>query len=234
MAFCFLILAPQQDVLKKFVLFPFLFFSCSTLLAQYSSIATDVSILRSVTRGSSFWAFGQTVQAQYHINPATTAYAWVSYYSNGVFKNRLPAFATNNAISPRQLDYTVKSSLRFRQISLGFRRYLKGAYNSETTWNLYGLAGFGLLLLKATNSYNQPVDTALYIVPQKAIAGTKNLVRLTADVGLGAEMLLGSGIYLYADVRTWIQASRTSSAYLYNDAVPRVVIVSGGIRILFD
>jgi hypothetical protein len=124
--------------------------------------------------------------------------------------------------------------LRFRQFSLGFRHYFKGAYNSEATLGLYGLAGFGLLLVRATNEYNLPVDTTQYQLPQRAVTGATNIVRLTADVGLGAETLLGGGIYLYADLRTWIQASRFPSPYLYNNALPRVVILNGGIRILFD
>lgn len=202
--------------------------------AQYSSLATDVSVLRSFTKGSKFWAFGQTVQAHYHFAEKTTAYAWVSYYTAGHFKNNLSAFAKDSSASPQQLDVTAKSSLRFRQISLGFRHYLKGAYNSETAWNLYGLAGFGLLLMKAANTYNIPVNTAQYTAPQQALAGTKNIVRLTADVGLGVEAVLGAGVYFYVDARTWIQASRFRSPYLFNNAVPRAVVLSGGIRILFD
>lgn len=227
------ILAAQHEVLKKFGLFILCCCAHAVLLAQYSSLSTDVSVLRSVSKGQHFWAFGQTVQAQYHTGPKTTLYAWVSYFTNGKFKNKLTAFATD-AATPQQLDYTVKGSLRFRQVSLGVKHYFHGAYNNETTWNLYSITGFGLLLIKAENSYNQPVDTAHYAVPQQAIAGAKNIVRLTADVGLGAETLLGSGIYLYGDVRTWIQASRTPSPYLYNQAVPRVVVLSAGLRILFD
>ena len=154
--------------------------------------------------------------------------------SCGRFKNQQVALAKDSATMPQQVAYSTSSSLRFRQISLGFRHYFKGAYNSETTWNLYGLGGFGLLLIKATNTPNITVDTAQYQVPQQAVAGTKNVVRLTADLGLGVETILGSGVYLYADARTWIQASGFSSPYLYNNAVPRVVILSGGIRILFE
>jgi hypothetical protein len=220
--------------LKKFVWLLWFGFSCNALRAQYSSLATDVSILRSFTKGSSFWAIGQTVQGQYHFTEKTAGYASVCYYTNGRFKNRLTAVATDSTVTPQQLEYITKSTLRFRQVSLGFRHYFKGAYNSESTWSLYGIAGFGLLLIKATNSYNTSVDTALYSVPQQALAGTKNIVRLTADVGLGVETLLGSAIYLYADVRTWIQASRFPSPYLYTNAVPRVAVLSGGVRILFD
>lgn len=206
----------------------------SLLFAQHSSIATDVSLLRSFTKGSSFWAIGQTVQAQYHFHSKTSAYGSICYYTNGAFKNQLSAIATDSSIGLQQLNYTSKTTLRFRQFSVGFRHYFKGASNSEATWNLYGLAGFGLLLVRATNAYNIPVDTTQYHIPQQSLAGAKNIVRLTADVGLGIETLLGGGIYLYTDLRTWIQTSRFPSPYLYNNALPRVAILSGGIRILFD
>lgn len=204
------------------------------MFAQHTSIATDVSVLRSFTKGSAFWAIGQTVQAHCHFTEKASGYASVCYYTNGNFRNQLSAVAKDSSVSPQQLAYTSGTALRFRQFSLGFRHYFKGTYNSEATWSLYGLAGFGLLLVRATNEYNIAVNAAQYNIPQNAVAGAKNIVRLTADVGLGIETLLGGGIYLYSDLRTWIQASRFPSPYLYNNALPRVVILSGGIRILFD
>lgn len=209
-------------------------FTWGLLQAQHSSITTDVSLLRSFTRGSRFWAFGQTVQAQYHFTPKTTGYAWVSYYTTGRFRNALSAIAKDTATIPQQLQFTVNGSLRFRQLSLGLRQYLKGAYNSETEWSLYALGGFGVLGIQVNNVYDPTMDTAHYVPPQRPLAGTKNVVRLTADVGLGAETLLGGGIYLYADARTWIQSTRYRSPYLYNQAVPRVLVLSAGMRILFD
>jgi hypothetical protein len=225
---------PQPGLLKTFFLICTLLSSTLFLQAQYVSVATDASILRSFTKGSKFWAFGQTVQAQYHVTPKTTAYAWVGYYTTGRFENTLSAIAVDSSVSPQRLDYKVNGSLRYRQISLGLKHYLKGAYNSEATWNLYGITGFGLLMVKATNAYAQPVNETLYLVPQQAWSGSKTIVRLTADVGLGVETMLGAGTYLYTDVRTWIQTTRFRSPYLYNNAVPRVVVVSGGLRILFD
>jgi hypothetical protein len=95
--------------LKKFVLLFCLFGGCAPLLAQHSSIATDVSLLRSFTKGSAFWAIGQTVQAHYHFAPKTSGYASISYYTNGSFKNGLTAFAVDSLVSPQQLNYTVSS-----------------------------------------------------------------------------------------------------------------------------
>jgi len=227
------ILALQHEVLKKFVFFLLSLLVSTLLQAQYTSIMTDVSILRSLTKHSHFWAFGQTVQGQYHFNEKTTGYAWVSYYTPGHFKNSLSAVGKDSIANPQQLNFTTNSTLRFRQISLGFRHYFIGAYNNETTWNLYSITGFGLLLMKASNTYSTVVDTAHYTTPQ-VLPGTKNLVRLTADLGLGFETILGSGVYFYTDARTWIQASSFQSPYLYSNKVPRVVILSAGIRILFD
>ena len=115
------ILALQHKLLKKFVSL-LLFISIGVLLhAQYSSISTDISVLHSFTKGSKFWAFGQTVQGQYHFNEKTTAYAWVSYYTAGHFKNQLTALGKDSIANPQQLDLTASSTLRYRQISLGFR-----------------------------------------------------------------------------------------------------------------
>lgn len=232
MAFPF-ILALQHGVLKKFIFFFLLILPSTLLHAQYTSLTTDVSVLRSFTKGSHFWAFGQTVQGHYHFSEKTTGYAWVSYYTAGHFKNTLSAIGKDSIANPQQLAFSTQSSLRFRQISLGIRHYFIGAYNNENTWNLYSITGFGLLLAKATNTYSTNVDTAHYTVPQ-VLPGTKNIVRLTADLGLGFETVLGAGVYFYADARTWVQASSFASPYLYNNDVPRVVILSTGIRVLFD
>ena len=67
-----------------------------------------------------------------------------------------------------------------------------------------------------------------------ALAGSEHFKRLTLDVSLGAEILLGAGIYLYTDVRTWIAASDYPSPYLYNNKMPRTGMVNGGIRVLLE
>ncbi|MGV3658064.1 MAG: hypothetical protein ACO1NX_08920, partial [Chitinophagaceae bacterium] len=109
-----------------------------------------------------------------------------------------------------------------------------GSYNRETDWNLYGTAGFGLLAGRADNTPNQTIDADLYTTPQVAIAGGDHFKRLTFDVSLGTEMVLGAGIYLYTDVRTWIPASGYPSPFLYNNNLPRTLMVNGGIRVLLD
>ena len=199
-----------------------------------ASIATDVSILRSLTQGQKFWSFGQSVKGEFHLKPAETVYVQVGYYTDGKYKNELTATAKDAATAPQAIHYTTRSAMRIRHLSLGWKHYFKGSYNNETDWNFYGTAGFGLLAGRANNTPTQTVDTALYEVPQVAIAGGGHFKRLTFDVSLGAEMILGAGVYLYTDVRTWIPASDYPSPFLYNNNLPRTLMVNGGIRVLFD
>lgn len=203
--------------------------------AQHAvSIATDVSILRSLSPGQPFWSFGQSVQGALHLKPKESLYAQVSYYTNGKFKNRMAATARDAATTPQSLGYTAYSAIRMRHLSLGWKHYFIGTYDNELGWNLYGTAGFGLLAGRAENRYDKQVDTALYTVPQKAVAGSAHFKRLTFDVSLGAEMILGAGVYLYTDVRTWIPTTDYPSPYLYNNNLPRTLMVNGGIRVLLD
>jgi hypothetical protein len=136
--------------------------------------------------------------------------------------------------APQTVGYSATSTQRFRQVSTGFKQYIKGTYDNEESWNLYGMAGFGLLFGRVENAHNQSIDTSRYIMPQKAIAGTGDFKRLTFDLGAGVEMLLGTSIYLYAEARTWIPASDYPSPYLYNNNLPRTLTLSTGIRILID
>ncbi|HEY1113251.1 MAG TPA: hypothetical protein VGE66_06800 [Chitinophagaceae bacterium] len=198
------------------------------------SIGTDLSVLRSVNKGQGFTAVGQTVQANFHLSPKESVYAWLCYYSEGKYNNTLAARARFDTIAPQSINYTVNSKLRYRQVSLGWKHYFKGSYKSEGTWNLYGLAGFGLMLGKTFNTPDQKIDTANYSVPERPREGVTTVKRLTFDLGLGAEAELGSGIYLYGEAKTWIRASSYPNPYLYDNATPRVVILSGGLRILID
>ncbi len=196
------------------------------------SITTDVSGLYSFTPDQRFFTVGQTIQANFHITKKQSAYVLVCYYLEGKSRHTLTAVARDPFTMPQSISYTVNSKQRFQQISTGFKHYLKGTYDNEASWNLYGMAGFGLLFGKATNEHSQSIDTSRYLVPQKAIAGTGYFKRLTFDLGAGGEMMLGTGIYLYGETRTWIQASDYPSPYLYNNDVPSTLSLSLGIRIL--
>lgn len=208
-------------------------FLSAALWAQYS-IGTDVSLLRSFSKDQRFFALGQTVQVNFHVSKRGTGYAGIAYYTSGRFKNNLRATAKDININPVTVDYTSGSVLRYRQVSLGWKHFFKGSYDEELTWNLYGLAGFGLLLGTVTNTFNKPVNATNYNVPPRAVAGSAFFKRLTFDVGIGAETALGTGIYVYSDIKTWLPASDYPSPYLYNNDVPRIILVNGGIRILID
>ncbi|MBD0285164.1 MAG: hypothetical protein ICV51_09345 [Flavisolibacter sp.] len=203
----------------------------SQCVAAQVSIGTDASVLRSLTRGQHFTVFGQTVFSNFHIKKKESVYTAVSYYTNGNFRNSLTAFA-RTPITPLSLKYTVQSSIRFRQFSLGWKHYWKGSFDDENSWNLYTTTGFGLLWGRVQNTYNTFIDTARYVVPQRSLAGSGKIRRLTFDVGTGAEILLGGGLFLYGELRTWLQASDYPTPYLFNDDIPRVLMLNGGIRVL--
>ena len=125
--------------------------------------------------------------------------------------------------------------MRFRNLSLGWKHYFRGSFNREGFYlNLYGTAGLGLLSGRIENSYNRQIDTALYTIPQRSIAGIEGFKRLTVDVGIGVETELAVGIYAYADIRTWLPASEFPSPYLYNNDIPQIGVFCLGLRVLFD
>lgn len=213
-----------------------LFFSCLsfTSLSQVS-IATDASILRNFNQQQKFWAFGQTVQLNFQLKGKEALYSWVTYYTTGRFKNNFIANAKEPLTNPQQLSYTAYSGLSYRQISLGWKHYFKGSFNSENIWNVYGYAGFGLLLGKVDNRFSKNIDTATYIMTSP-LPGNAAFKRLTFDTGLGTEFPLGTDIYLYTELKTWIPTSHYPSPYLYNNNyhIPAVATVNMGIRILIQ
>lgn len=198
------------------------------------SVATDVSLLHSFSKGQHFNAIGQTVQYQYHFEKKKSIYVQVSYHTAGNYSNNLFGTAKNPLTIPQRLNYTASSQLHYRQFSVGGKYFFKGAADAEQAFNIYGMAGFGLLFAKVDNSFDKSVDTAIYQIPQRAIAGSATVRRLTFDVGVGGEFLLGGGIYFYTELRTWLPASDYQSPYLYNNDIPRVLMLNGGIRLLID
>lgn len=197
------------------------------------SIATDGSVLRNFSPQQKFWAAGQTVQMQFHFSPTQSAYTWVDYYTEGKFKNNFTASAKSFATSPQQIAYTATGYLTFRQISVGWKHYFKGSYNTTKDVNIYGLAGFGFLFAKARNNSSVPIDTIRYTV--RPVIGEGNIKKLTLDLGAGGELHLGGNFYAYADVRTWLPASSSPSPFLHNQRnMPLPVMLCAGLRLLFD
>ena len=219
---------------KRIAILVFLICFAAVSFAQPTqfSIATDLGLQRSFKKGQQYWAGGHTVQAQFHFTPKDGAYAWVSYYTNGKFSNQVTATAKSAVTNPQQIDYINNAVMRFKQISIGWKKYLKGAYNIEEGWSIYGYAGFGVILGRVENTHSVSIDTVLYNVPVRV--GMANFKRLTLDLGLGWEVPLGADIFLYAEGRVWIPTTDYPSKYiLVNENAPLVGMINAGIRILF-
>ena len=196
------------------------------------SIATDLGAQRSLKKEQRFWSVGQTVHAIFNLTPKEGVYVWFSYYTNGNFKNNLTATAKSGLTTPQEIDYVNQSKLRFKHISIGYRKYLVGACDIEKGWNLYATAGLGLLPGRITNVHTVIIDTSLYNVP--VLSGIANFKRLTVDLGLGYEKPIGADFFLYAEGRAWIPASDYPSKYLFvNDKAPLTAMFNIGLRILF-
>lgn len=196
------------------------------------SIATDLDLQRNFSSGQSYWAFGHTIQGQFHLTMKDAVYVWLSYYTNGKFTNEVVATAKSPLSLPQQIRYTNRAKMSSRQFSVGWKKWLKGVYNAESSWNLYSYAGFGLLFGNVVNSHSIPLDTTDYRVPVRS--GEGKFKRLTADLGLGIEIPLGAEIYFYTEARTWLPVSDYPSKYLFtNENAPVYGFFNAGVRILF-
>ncbi|HVT85076.1 MAG TPA: hypothetical protein VHD35_07720 [Chitinophagaceae bacterium] len=218
-----------------FILSGSLLFFAVGLFAQQAhlNIATDFDFLHSFKKEQRYWAVGQTVQTQFNFTGKEGLYVWLSYYSNGKFHNNLAAIAKSSTINPQQINFVNNAIMRYKQVSIGWKHYLKGAFDNENSWNLYGYAGFGLMLGRIENSYSTIIDTVKYSVPVNK--GKANFKRLTLDLGLGWEIMLGSGVYFYNEARVEIPTTDYPSPYLFvNRNAPLVASINCGIRILLN
>ncbi len=196
------------------------------------SIATDLGLQRSIKKEQQFWAIGQTINALINITPKEAVYVWFSYYTNGNFKNNLTATAKAPITIPQTIDYENQSKMRFKHISIGWRKYLIGACDIEKGWSLYASAGFGLMPGRVSNIHNVAIDTAAYNVPVRV--GVANFKRLTADLAVGYEKPIGADFYFYAEGKMWIPASDYPSKHIFiNDNAPLTAMLAFGLRILF-
>lgn len=196
------------------------------------SAAIDASIQRSFKKEQQYWAFGNTLQGQFSFAPKDAAYVWFSYYSNGKFTNQLTAIAKSPATIPQQINFDNNAQMRFKQISLGWKKYLKGKFDAAESWNLYSTLGFGLVLGWVNNTQSSSIDTTLYNNPVRS--GKANFKRLTIDAGLGAEFPLGADIFLYSEGRFWIPTTDYPSKYIFiNKGAPLIGMFNIGLRVLF-
>ena len=199
------------------------------------SISTDLSALSSFKKDQRFLTFGQTLMVNVNFTPKDGAYLWYGYCAPGKFHKDFEATAKLPATTPQTLDFTSYSQISLRHLSIGWKHYLVGAFNSEVSWNLYFAAGFGLGGGRVTNNFSIANDTANYNFPSNPVNGNGKFKRLTFDAALGYEIPLGMSIYLYSDARVWIPASDYPSKYLFvNDNAPFIGTFNLGLRILFD
>lgn len=218
--------------MKKLIAVSFLFITVCTHAQIRFSMAQDISLMRNFSPKQKFWALGATLQANFHFNKKQTAYAWLNYYTPGKFRNDFIATAKSQAIIPSSIRYRASASWRNNEVSFGWKHYFRGSYDAEEGWNLYTLAGFGLMFTKVENIFSPAVDTSRYNIP--VWSGTSKFYRLTLDLGAGVEFPIGGNFFLYGDLRTWIPTSDYPSPYLHNNKnVPLPFMASGGMRILF-
>ena len=199
------------------------------------SVASNASLIRNFSPQQQFWAFGQTVQGDLHFSGKEAMYVLVNYYSPGKFKNTFVAKALSAGTVPDHEDIIVRGTWRLRQVSVGWVHYFKGSCDEEDKWNLYGLAGFGLMSAGVENNYNQEVDSnySKSGIPKEGLGRWRSL---TFDLGLGVEYPLSAGIYIFGDLRTWIPNSDNNpSPFLHNiKNAPMPLMINGGVRIFFD
>lgn len=201
-------------------------------LPQFS-LATDFTIVRSFQKHQRYWTVGQTVAGNFHITARDAVYTLFAYTGNGKFTNQLEAPAKDAQTSPQQISFTNRASLNYKHISIGWKHYFVGDALSETGWNLYGQAGFGLMMGKVVNLQSASIDTLLYDNP--VLPGKANFKRLTLDLALGYELPVGGGVAFYMEGRALVPTTDFPSKYLWvNNDAPFTGSVNLGIRLLFE
>ena len=197
------------------------------------SLATDFDVQHNFSADQRYWGIGQTIRMEWQSHPGTGFYGWVCYYNYGKFKNELTAQAKDASTLPARIAYINRGRMRFTQLSLGVKQYLKGRFDAETGWSVYGLAGLGVLMGKVDNNWGTAaIDTTQYHVP--VLKGESSFNRLTLDLGAGAELPMGGDLFLYAEAKTLVPITYFPSPYLLNSHYnPLSGILCLGIRVLF-
>lgn len=196
------------------------------------SIAPEISLMRNFSPKQKFWALGETIQANFHFTSNQTAYVWLTYYTAGNFHNPFVATAKLPGTLPSSIPFTAYSVWRNNEVSIGWKHFFKGSFDALTGYNIYSIAGFGLMFTNVQNTFTPSIDTSLYNTPMNY--GNSKFYRLTLDLGAGLEFPLGANFFLYGDARTWIPTTNYPSPFLQNNKnVPLPFMISGGMRILF-
>lgn len=218
---------------QKSILLIFLFIAgvAFSQKAQFS-LATDVGILHSFKKDQRFWCPAQTFIGNFGFTPKDGLYIWLYYTISGKFTNELTANAKSVFTVPLQVSFTNEAIFRFTHISMGWKHYLKGGYNSEDTWNLYGYGGFGLMFGTVENRHSTHIDTVDYVVP--VWQGKSHFKRLTFDLGLGYEIQVAPDIYFYTEARVLLPTTDYPSDYLFVDEnAPLTGSLNAGVRLFF-
>jgi hypothetical protein len=200
--------------------------------AQFS-VNTNVSLTRNFNRQNTYFALGHDVRMEYHFGEKLSGMVSFGYFSNGKYSNRVSAPAILPATSPASITYGVNTKLSMQHLTMGARYFFKGNYKTEQGYNLYGYAGYGILFLQATNTFDSPVDTGRY----KALApyeGSGKINRLTLDLALGVDFAVGPDVFLYGESRAIIPMTDYPSNYVrFNKGYPFPLSLNLGIRVLF-
>lgn len=218
----------------KLILFLFLLIRLSSSAQNYPafSMATGLDLQRSFKKEQRFWTVGHTSIANFHITARDGIYVWFCYFVEGKFSNQLTATAKLPSTIPQQISYENDARLRFKHLSIGWKKYLKGSPVAEKGWNLYGNAGLGLMLGRVTNVHSVNIDTAAYSLP--VLSGRANFKRLTLDLGLGAEVPIGSDLYFYGEAKALIPTTDYPSRYIFvNEKAPLTASLAAGLRLQF-
>lgn len=231
----FIFTSIQYNCLKYYFLIAVYLVCCIPAAAQTPfSIVTDISVMRNFSPQQKFWALGQRVQGDFHFTTANALYASIQYHTKGSFRNTFMATADSLTTTPQSVSYTMEGSWRFRQVSIGWKRYWMGSSQNSNSSNLYSSLGFGLLFSKATNRLLTPVDTSLYQLAPSPVEGTDEFKRLTLDLALGMEQPVADYFYLFGEIRTSVPTSDYPSPLLHNQKkVPLPIILCFGLRLLF-
>lgn len=222
--------------MKKNILIVFIATSLFTarLYSQTTwSIATDFSAIRSFKTNQQFWGIGHTLRGEAHLTKRDGPYAWVSYFFRAKFKNDLFAQAKSSSTLPQTIAFHNKANMSIKQFSIGWKHYFKGSCDIEKSWNLYGMAGFGVIGGKVKNTFQTTIDTAFYNTP--ILSGESRFKRLTIDLAGGWETPVSGDIIFYNEVKVWIPTSDYPSKYLVaNGYAPLIASFHIGVRIYFD
>ena len=190
--------------------------------------------VRNFSPKQKFWAIGQTIWAQFHFSEKETIYASLAYHSQGNFENQFTAIAKSGSTFPASIVYDIKGKMRSNEISIGWKHFWWGGFNSENIINIYTISGFGILFGHMENIYSNAIDTSLYDNSAAPLNGQGKFKRLTLDLGIGLEYPVGGTLYVYSDLRTWLPTTNYPSQYLHsNEKVPLPLIFNVGLRILF-